>query len=1100
MRQRLQERGFETSPAGGESRRAWVFEFSRLADHILRRAERTLSPLPPLTETMLIRAVLRDLIAKNALPTFGAVAMKSGFLATIRTLLHDLLDGDVSAEKLHHAAVTPYDGEIAAIFEGYLATCTRLNVANMPRRLQLACDALAHHDHLLNDMRLFLVDGFDQFSLLQMRFLQAVCDYPATTIITMIGAAQGQEEDQQDNQDGQDGQDERPAHRRYARTLAQLQAWLPATEVRRYRVVLPDTASGAPSDTATFAPPLAHIEHHLFSLDTPEPIDADNTVKIITAADREREVRAALRHVHHLRTQGIPPNRIAIVYRDRKMYTALLREVAREYDLAIHLYEGMPLIEAPPIVALLMLLRLPIEDYPRRLMVEVWRSIGDGRLAHCQAPFADCFAEEEGNNPIPSFERAASLLDQAARGRYISGGFSRYLKLVRQCQSPAAEEPSPNSPPKPDAATGDEREVADGGGGEEEEIFLSRLSHEQAVQLEQLLERFQTWLRPPKQATIPQYVRWFYRRVLGKEDVPSEKEAAPSESVTNVDDTVNAEQEIDDTNDTSTTTAWQPIYKRLEDILNELAKAARTLEEPAVSYATFVQELGNALAAAHVRYTEARDPDSVAVLPVLMARGVRYDHLVVLGMVESEFPLRLAPPPLYSRRERALLAAQGISLFAPDPADERSLFYETVTNARQSVTFCSTYLDESGNQLPPSPYIAAVLSLLKPETVARKVVRAGEVPPPEEVVSAEEALVAQMVYGIGVYNNSPAIAVDPVLGERVVHAHQVETQRENREAFGLFEGIVEHERVKEYLARRYHANHPWSVSQFNDYITCPFLFAARHLLHLAPPAYDGDDKLERTSRGLVYHSILAKAGERWIAEERRFIPDDLAPILATLHEVAEEVLEALPQEQGFPDDPFWRWERADIRRRLEHAIRNIIRDEKNQQYGVYRPIAVEVPFGHPSSTPPLTMVTEAGMVRVQGRIDRIDQADQSLLLIDYKSSAGKRPLSATLEGRDIQLSLYLRAAEEAIYRGKRVCYAMFLHLGSGAYSPALSDKDREQALKILEQRVVETVVGVRAGYFAARPRQAGGKKPDCPPGCAFASICRLNPEKPFSSS
>jgi ATP-dependent helicase/DNAse subunit B len=172
-----------------------------------------------------------------------------------------------------------------------------------------------------------------------------------------------------------------------------------------------------------------------------------------------------------------------------------------------------------------------------------------------------------------------------------------------------------------------------------------------------------------------------------------------------------------------------------------------------------------------------------------------------------------------------------------------------------------------------------------------------------------------------------------------------------------------------------------------------------------------------------------------------------------------------------------------VRIRLERGIRRALGERLD--WSDYRIAAIEKSFG--PATRPLVLDTAAGPVRIAGRIDRIDQhTDGTLAVIDYKSSSSVRSLRDTTEGVDVQLPLYLLAAEQLFAPEQRVTRAVFLHLGSGKFSAPLTDKDRDATLATLYDRLGEIVQGARAGQFAVRPRD------ECAPGCAFAGICRLH--------
>ena len=67
-------------------------------------------------------------------------------------------------------------------------------------------------------------------------------------------------------------------------------------------------------------------------------------------------------------------NEVAILARNLEAYRPFLSEVAAEFGVPLRLIGGAPLIDNPAIAALLSLLSLPLLDWPRRQVLEAWRS------------------------------------------------------------------------------------------------------------------------------------------------------------------------------------------------------------------------------------------------------------------------------------------------------------------------------------------------------------------------------------------------------------------------------------------------------------------------------------------------------------------------------------------------------------------------------------------------------------------------------------------------------------------------------------------------------------------------------------------------------
>ena len=96
---------------------------------------------------------------------------------------------------------------------------------------------------------------------------------------------------------------------------------------------------------------------------------------MIEAQNRREEVRAALRWLKARAVRDrIALHDMALVARDLGPYHESIQETADEFGLPVHLADGLPLARNPAIAALLSLFALPVDDWPRRRVIEMWRS------------------------------------------------------------------------------------------------------------------------------------------------------------------------------------------------------------------------------------------------------------------------------------------------------------------------------------------------------------------------------------------------------------------------------------------------------------------------------------------------------------------------------------------------------------------------------------------------------------------------------------------------------------------------------------------------------------------------------------------------------
>ncbi|MDE2059027.1 MAG: ATP-dependent helicase [candidate division NC10 bacterium] len=242
------------------------------------------------------------------------------------------------------------------------------------------------------------------------------------------------------------------------------------------------------------------------------------------------------------------------------------------------------------------------------------------------------------------------------------------------------------------------------------------------------------------------------------------------------------------------------------------------------------------------------------------------------------------------------------------------------------------------------------------------------------------------------------------------------------------------------------ADAPLNLShyQIDDYLTCPLKYKYVHILRV--PVLR-----EHT---IVYGAALHRAVQ---AYNNRRLQEQTISL-----ENLIETFEAHWVNEGF------------ISREHEEARLQEGRDALTRFHafaGVRQPpTAVEKRFRF-----------EVGNDIVTGFLDRVDEREGELVIIDYKSSSVRDQKAADKEARESQqLSLYALAYRESAGRVPDRVELHFLTPGGVIIGQAVKkEKDLEQAA----QRVREAATGIRTGLFQATPGQWICSF------CAFRTIC-----------
>jgi ATP-dependent helicase/nuclease subunit B len=185
--------------------------------------------------------------------------------------------------------------------------------------------------------------------------------------------------------------------------------------------------------------------------------------------------------------------------------------------------------------------------------------------------------------------------------------------------------------------------------------------------------------------------------------------------------------------------------------------------------------------------------------------------------------------------------------------------------------------------------------------------------------------------------------------------------------------------------------------------SCPFRYFQRNVLRLRPlddPEYDPQRWLDAVNRGGLLHSLY----ERSLREAReRDIALGTPAFEAHVISVVEQLAVAVRQEVPPPSE-------AVYLRELE-ALRGDARSFAAAVADRRAPwLALELAFGM-ESDPPLELPLPGGFIAVRGRIDRVDEAPDGLVVIDYKTGG-----------------MFGHGAKDKIYRsGRRLQHAVYAH-------------------------------------------------------------------------
>lgn len=838
----------------------------------------------------------------------------------------------------------------------------------------------------------------------------------------------------------------------------------PLYEFLRARAIRIERSAADQYPAAAFADRL--FTHSRASLDAP--------VERVACPDRAGEVAEMARRIRRLhQEQGVELAQIRIGFRNLDTYAELVAEVLPRHGLPFYLARGRPLATAPAINTVFALIDAVLERYSRAALFRLL-SLPLVRLRYALSDQTGTLAAED----FVAWTR--NVPPATGRGTWLAAIEDNFAYLENEL----SRKGEPFSEDIDDFPTRREDLRA-----ELEALQPLRAGLTALFDLLQPLESRQD---------LPSFRQHVLHALgaLGVEDVLAEGTAEDGRALA-----------------------------RFLDLLDELCAPAAALQPRTLSQ--FADLLRDAISQAHV---PAATRAGIQVTDLAAAGSTPCDYLFIGGLVQGEFP-RLPPADIF------LEETQRRALHLDDDsttASERLLFYRAVCAPRRGLGLF--HPQQSGSEtLAPSPFIDELDGLLAPQpatdesngtpgTLAELHLKLGQglcaphatsLPPPSGSASfgAHDALA---LYSQAARLNGHTTALRHLI--RGLHLAELRT---TPEILGSHEGVLDEAPLLDALRTRLGAGHSFSATQLELYGRCPFRFFAQELLNLQP-LRDPEDDNSALKRGNLVHRILYRfyAAHGEAAERAENLATNIAELRRQGRQTADEM-----GLTGF----FWD-------RELEHLLGS---DDEEREGVLPRflrlqaaaanpaiPTHFELSFGsypgmgerdrQSTTTPYAIDDPETGAeVRLSGKIDRIDRtADGRFVIFDYKT--GRMPSVADMDtGLNLQLPLYLLAAESlfgesGLRQGAGAAYLMLRDLEDCGRSGLFADATHRNTAYVASGRYgmydheayrqrLDAVRGFVLSYTRAMRRgvfRVTTHDPDkiCP-HCPYQQSCRLDPQR-----
>lgn len=165
------------------------FNFYTLYEHLLDRAGQPARGIDETTRDGLIRLLLSEQVAAGKLPVFAPIAHTPGLIRVVGDFIYELKQNlvkpEVFSDGVTRLGAAPKMREVVALYAAYQARLIQHNIVDREGQGWLAQALVVQDPAIANDVDLLIVDGYDQFTVLQAELLAALAGRASETVITL---------------------------------------------------------------------------------------------------------------------------------------------------------------------------------------------------------------------------------------------------------------------------------------------------------------------------------------------------------------------------------------------------------------------------------------------------------------------------------------------------------------------------------------------------------------------------------------------------------------------------------------------------------------------------------------------------------------------------------------------------------------------------------------------------------------------------------------------------------------------------------------------------------------------------------------------------
>ncbi len=478
-------------------------------------------------------------------------------------------------------------------------------------------------------------------------------------------------------------------------------------------------------------------------------------------------------------------------------------------------------------------------------------------------------------------------------------------------------------------------------------------------------------------------------------------------------------------------------------------------------------ELFTSVAAATPLVTRPQTLDSVIAGDPALVRIGEKKCLLILGCNEGIFPRQPESDGTLTTSDREKLVQAGLPVqgrMEEKLCDERFAAYKAITSPSEQLVLTYAAADVGGSELSPSEIILSLQAVFPGIAITQS----NDIDPLFYCDSPSTAFLqaARLPDGTTRQTLEKLLEAREGWGERL---HRLD-KKADKEELQLHSPELSRMLFAPLTRPDGNAGMTLSPSQIEQYYSCPFAYFCRYGLGIRSPS---KAELNPLARGSIIHFLLQGALSR--EDFQQLDADGIAKLtLSLLAEYLDKALGGTDEKSGKFLYYFYRLNETVT------ALLTALQQELNQTE--FTVCGLEEAIAAGGKIRPLTVEGDGLTMQVMGKVDRIDQAtldgEEYIRVIDYKTGNRKFKLEDAERGLNLQMLLYLFAAEkEGAFAGSTP--AGILYMPAGAKSPEFGRGEggsekihqlyRMNGLVLDEERVLRAMERDGSGSFIVPP-------------------------------